>query len=271
MKEKLRYYLGVYGYKYRLEIRAELAGLSRTFCWLLMIPLSYLSGFYVLQVIVKESGGLHGWGSGETAFLFGLSMFSHGLQDLFFIRTRVLDELIQEGEFDRMLLTPLGIFTQFCFRGLNLCGLYDLVPGILVFGWGCMKTGFSWNTGNVLAVAAVIAGGTMISLSLYTVTGCLAFRFAESAALEDLNIRLIGKMTSYPLTIYPKALQMLFTFLIPLGFISFYPACGFLGKESAMDRMLPIPLETPALSLLAGLAGLAAARALLLFCIRRRL
>ena len=245
MKEKLRYYLGVYGYKYRLEIRAELAGLSRTFCWLLMIPLSYLSGFYVLQVIVKESGGLHGWGSGETAFLFGLSMFSHGLQDLFFIRTRVLEELIQEGEFDRMLLTPLGIFTQFCFRGLNLCGLYDLVPGILVFGWGCMKTGFSWNAGNVLAVAAVIAGGTMISLSLYTVTGCLAFRFAESAALEDLNIRLIGKMTSYPLTIYPKALQMLFTFLIPL--------------------------ETPALSLLAGLAGLAAARALLLFCIRRRL
>ena len=97
MKEKLRYYLGVYGYKYRLEIRAELAGLSWTFCWLLMIPLSYLSGFYVLQVIVKESGGLNGWGSGEAAFLFGLSMFSHGLQDLFFIRTRVLEELIQEG------------------------------------------------------------------------------------------------------------------------------------------------------------------------------
>ena len=128
MKEKLRHYFSVYGYKLKLEVRHELDDISWTFCWLLMIPLSCCAGFYVLWVILEQGGGLNGWGSGEAAFLFGLSMFSHGLQDLFFIRTRSVDELIRFGEFDRMLLMPLGLFGQFCMIGLNICGLYDLVP-----------------------------------------------------------------------------------------------------------------------------------------------
>ena len=282
MKKKLRHYFSVYGYKLRLEVRHELEDISWTFCWLLMIPLSYCAGFYVLWVMLEQGGGLNGWGSGEAAFLFGLSMFSHGLQDLFFIRTRSVDELIRFGELDRMLLMPLGLFGQFCMIGLNICGLYDLIPAVLLFAWGCGQVGFVWSAGNIFGVLLVIAGGTMISLAFYTVTGCLAFWFPKSSSLEDLNLRLIEKMTAYPLTIYPQALQAVFSFLVPLGFISFYPACGFLGMDSGIGRLLPermgnifaggfpLPAETPLMSLTVGAVCLIIARAVFLFTLKRR-
>ena len=282
MKEKLRHYFSVYGYKLKLEVRHELDDISWTFCWLLMIPLSCCAGFYVLWVILEQGGGLNGWGSGEAAFLFGLSMFSHGLQDLFFIRTRSVDELIRFGEFDRMLLMPLGLFGQFCMIGLNICGLYDLVPAAIIFAWGSRQVGFVWSAGNILGVLLVIAGGTMISLAFYTVTGCLAFWFPKSSSLEDLNLRLIEKMSAYPLTIYPQALQAVFTFLVPLGFISFYPACGFLGMDSGIGRLplkgpvesvmgdFPLPAETPLMSLAVGAVCLLIARAVFLLTLKKR-
>ncbi len=65
MKEKLRHYFSVYGYKLKLEVRHELDDISWTFCWLLMIPLSCCAGFYVLWVILEQGGGLNGWERGS--------------------------------------------------------------------------------------------------------------------------------------------------------------------------------------------------------------
>mgnify|MGYP005768628095 FL=1 len=122
----------------------------------------------------------------------------------------------------------------------------------------------------------------MISLAFYTVTGCLAFWFPKSSSLEDLNLRVIEKVTAYPLTIYPQALQAVFSFLVPLGFISFYPACGFLGMDSGIGRLLPqgpvgsvmrdfpLPAETPLMSLAVGAVCLFIARAVFLFTLKKR-
>jgi ABC-2 type transport system permease protein len=49
----------------------------------------------------------------------------------------------------------------------------------------------------------------------------------------------------YPLNIYPWILQLIFTFLIPIGFISYYPASEFLGKESGFHIPLSMALWTP--------------------------
>jgi len=51
--------------------------------------------------------------------------------------------------------------------------------------------------------------------------------------------------TMYPLSIYPFVLQMIFTFLIPIGFISFYPASEFLGQSSGFHIPFSMALWTP--------------------------
>jgi|GEM_PF-1487257 len=152
MLEQIKYYLGVMFYNFRLEILKELEYAIYSIAWLIMIPLSAFSGYYVLWLMTQQNGNINGWTIGELAFLYGLSMFSHAFQDMFFIQTRFIDYQILEGSFDRALLRPMNVFFQFCTENLNICGLYDLIPAIALFAYGCQKVHFVWNIGNVLGV-----------------------------------------------------------------------------------------------------------------------
>lgn len=267
MKE-IRHYLSVLFYNYKIGIQSEMEYISYTFSWLLMIPLNVLSGYYVLKVILDQRGTINGWQLGQIAFLYGLSLFSHGFQDMFFIQTRNMDARILRGEFDRALLRPLGVFFQLCTCQFNICGLYSLIPAVAVFAYGCHLVQFQWTMGNIISIIMVVIGGTLISLAVYMITGTIAFWTKKSSFLTDMNLTIIEKMTSYPMTIYPKAITNIFTFIIPLGFISFYPVCGLLKMDSGITYRFPIPIDLPVISLLAGIIFLGIARGFFLYALR---
>jgi ABC-2 type transport system permease protein len=53
----------------------------------------------------------------------------------------------------------------------------------------------------------------------------------------------------YPLSVYPFLFQWVLTFLLPVGFISFYPACEFLGQSARSSLPLELALWTPCVGL----------------------
>ena len=59
----------------------------------------------------------------------------------------------------------------------------------------------------------------------------------RSQPLVDASIELMARGTFYPLTVYPWHLQALLTFVLPLGFIGFYPP----ATSSARARTLLCP------------------------------
>ena len=65
--------------------------------------------------------------------------------------------------------------------------------------------------------------------------GALSFWTRRSSSLIGVTLSIASKTTMYPLTIYPKAIQAVFTFLFPFAFISFYPAAEYLGKDGSIQ------------------------------------
>jgi len=268
--ETLKHYFSVLLYNYKLEIKREMEYISYSLMWFVMIPVSALSGYYVLKVILDQSGTINGWNLGQIAFLYGLSLFSHGFQDLLFIQTRHIDSAILMGEFDRALLRPMDVFFQFITSTFNLCGFSSLFPAVVVFGYGCYLLDFEWSFGNILSVLMIIVGGTMISFAIFTLTGSIAFWTKKSSFLVSLNLTIIDKMTSYPMTIYPKLLTGIFTFIVPVGFISFYPACGLLQMDTGLEYNFPIPVELPIVCLGIGIITFIIAKKFFMFALRRK-
>jgi ABC-2 type transport system permease protein len=43
--------------------------------------------------------------------------------------------MVTQGELDRFIVRPLGIFFQFCFDKFNFIGFTDLIPGLCIFIW----------------------------------------------------------------------------------------------------------------------------------------
>ena len=48
----------------------------------------------------------------------------------------------------------------------------------------------------------------------------------------------------YPFSMYPEWMQFILTFLIPVGWVSFYPASGLLGIENRFCNGLLLPFVT---------------------------
>jgi len=197
--------------------------------WLLSNPLQFLFGIITVGVVTSRFQPLGGWTFGQVVFLYGLAIISHGLSVVFFIQTWYIEYYVTDGQFDRMIVRPLNVFFQFCFEFFNFIGLTDLIPGVIIFIYGCIASGFQFTLVNAVKVIAVIVGATFLRGGIYTVFGSLAFWTKRSGPLTEVNLALFDYTTKYPMNIYPKLIQGLFTFLIPMGFVAYYPASELLS------------------------------------------
>ena len=76
---------------------------------------------------------------------------------------------------------------------------------------------------------------TLIRGAVWIFCGSLSFWTKSTANFTDMVGALFERVSMYPLTIYPKWTQALFTFFLPLAWITFYPVKDMLGMgESAI-------------------------------------
>jgi ABC-2 type transport system permease protein len=245
----IRHYLSVAGCFTRMAIQRQLEYPLFLFSWLLMIPIQYFSGIWMLKIIVDRFQPLNGWDFPELTFIYGLGLLSHGIMVVLFINTWFIDNMVINGGFDRLLLRPMNVFFQLIASYFNFIGFIDLIPGTIIFIYGCQLVHFDWTIINIFKLALVIIGGVLIRAALFISLGSMAFWTKRNAALRGFALSILERTTMYPLNIYPYLIQVLFTFIIPIGFISFYPSVEFLNKNSGFQLPLGLAIWTPLVGL----------------------
>jgi ABC-2 type transport system permease protein len=103
-----------------------------------------------------------------------------------------------------------------------------------------------------LLLAWAAAGGVALFLALFVLQATMCFWTIES--LEMMNILTYGgvETAQYPLGVYRRVFRDLFTYVVPLGCVSYFPVATALGRSSW-------PTVFGWLAPIAGLAFLAAA------------
>lgn len=233
----MKHYANVTFEYLKISILTMLEYPSNMIGWLISNPLQFIVGFATIQFVVKEFGDIAGWNYGQLAFLYGLAIISHALSMIFFVRGWFMGFFVIEGEFDRYMLRPMNILYQFFFTEFNLIGITDLIPGICVFAYGCIQVGFQFNLRNCLVLLAILVGATFIRGGVYLIIGSTSFWTQSTTDFGAYTQELFDKTTMYPLSMYPEAVQFILTFLIPIGWVSFYPAAELMGIET--DVFMP--------------------------------
>jgi ABC-2 type transport system permease protein len=211
-------------------------------CWLIFIPLYSFGGLLLLKVIAIQFHGLGGWTFHGLAFFYGLGIVTHGLHIIFFFAVWHTQYYVLTGEFDRILLYPMNPFFMFIVQLFNIAGYIDITPGIVIFVYACLKLNIDWSALTVLKLAAVLAGGTLIRTGIFMISGAIGFfRDTRNSVTMFMVDFLAYNTTAFPLNIYPYALQIALTFLIPVGFINTYPAQDFLGMADTFS--IPVNLS----------------------------
>ena len=203
--------------------------------WLISNPIQFILGFATIKFVVEQFGEINGWSYGQLAFLYGISVISHALSMIFFVQGWFMGFFVLEGDFDRFLTRPLSVLYQFFFTNINVFGFTDLIPGILVFMYGCVQTEFSFTGANVVGIIIMLIGATLIRGGIYILLGSTSFWTKSANDFGQFTQEIFDRTTMYPLSMYPQTMQLVFTFLIPTGWISFYPVSELLGIETAFS------------------------------------
>lgn len=96
-------------------------------------------GFATIKFVVEEFETLADWNFRELAFLYGMAVLTHGLSVIFFTKTWYMGWNIIRGELDRMRLRPMNTLFQCLAGDLNFYGITDLIPGVILFVYGCVS------------------------------------------------------------------------------------------------------------------------------------
>ena len=184
MKKALRelcHYMDVTAHVIKMAVLTVIEYPSNIAGWLISNPLQFIMGFAIIKFVVESFGEINGWNYGQLAFLYGISVISHALSMIFFVQGWFMGYYVMEGEFDRYLTRPLGVLYQFFFTNINVFGVTDLIPGILVFIYGCAKCGVSVTVFFVLRVIVMLIGATLIRGGIYILLGSTSFQCTPRA------------------------------------------------------------------------------------------
>lgn len=229
MFQTIKHYASVSKAYFRISLLTLLEYPANVMGWLLSNPIQFIVGFATIKFVVEEFGSISGWNYGELAFLYGISVISHAMNVIFFIQSWHMGYYVIEGDFDRYMLRPMDILYQFYFTGFNPVGLTDFIPGLCVFTYGCIKVNYAWNVGSVINILVLILGATLIRGAVYLMLGCTSFWTKSVNSFSGYTQELFDKSTMYPLSMYPEIFQFVLTYLLPIGWVSFYPVSELLG------------------------------------------
>ena len=190
--------------------------------------------FGILFIIVLIDGqtvmDLEGWSRNEVLFIYGYSMvamaiFSTLSPNLY----QFGDRYIIQGEFDRVLLRPVNSLFQVLFESFNLESMGSLAVGLLVTFTTASSMGIHFGFIDYLWLLISAVSGGIILLSVFVTLASVSFHFEDRIGIAPpvYNIITFGR---YPLPVFNEAIQFVLRWIIPFGFVAFYPATHFLSK-----------------------------------------
>ena len=212
------------------RIRSQMQYRASFMLMLTVTTAGLMTEFIAVLLLFNRFEALAGWEVGEVALLFGLTSMAFGICEMFGAGFDVFPNTIRRGEFDQVLVRPAGVFVQVMAADFQLRRFGRIFQGAAAFGLGVYWTSVDWSMAKVLYLVMVLGSGAVLFTALLVLGATLCFWTVQS--IELINIFTFGgsEMTSYPLPIYHLLMQRFFTYIVPLAFVSYFPAVYLLNR-----------------------------------------
>jgi ABC-2 type transport system permease protein len=203
---------------------------------------SSLTGLFFLYFLLLGSGlaELGGWSKFEVLFLYGLSYLP---TSLFAIIAPNLyqfgDKYVIQGQFDRVLLRPINSLLQVLSETFNFESLGNFTVGVLTIAYAVSKLGLTLSMLDLLLIGLFSVAGAVILLSVFVIVASMSFHFEDRLGIAPPFYNLLN-FTRYPLSIFNAPLRFFLSWIVPFGFVAFYPASVFFEKQEALSLYSPL-------------------------------
>ncbi len=184
-----------------------------------------------IWVVMSQVPSLNGWSMDEVFLIYGLITLSKSINHMFADNLWTIGrQYVRSGSFDRFLVRPIDplfhlLADRFCHDGVG-----NFLVGLVLVMRSVQNLGIVMTPTNLLVLVGGVLSGGAIFIALNLITGTTAFWLMDAVPVMRMVFD-FHLFAQYPLSIYPRAISILLTWLIPYGFASFFPASLLLGRD----------------------------------------
>ncbi len=184
---------------------------------------------FTLFLIFDLVDAIGGWSFWEVLFLYSFVSLSRACWDTFMHNMITLSSKVRDGSFDRLMLRPVDPLFQLLAEKLDPDTVGELIFSLILVVITMSHFQLLADPVSVGLFFLLVISSTLCFASLHLVVNTTAFWAVETSALSFILWRL-DETTRYPLSIYPTWLKHFLTWIVPYGFVGYYPVQWFVGK-----------------------------------------
>jgi ABC-2 type transport system permease protein len=247
--------LGIYrrlvGARIRGQLQYRLSAVLHLFGTALISFLDFAS----ILILFGRVDALGEWSVSEVAFLYAISCISFAATDLVVGHLDLLPRMIREGEFDLVLVRPLGSLLQVIASDFALRRLGKVLQGAAVLAVALPHLEIDWTIGRAVVLVIAIVAGSVIYAGIWIAFATIAFWVVDSTEAANAFTYGGNYLAQYPINIFGPWLRRLVVFVIPIAFVGYFPALYVLGKEDELGLPRAFQFASPLVAVATFVAG----------------
>lgn len=205
---------------YRIDFLISLAAITAT-------NLIGVLSFFLISYNFKH---ILNWRYYELLFLYAFVLITTSVTDIFFDNNWNLKDSVYSGDFIKYKFRPINPFFYYMSEIFNAKAIGQFVIGfvMLVLCWIKLDLAISFTI--LLNLLIRIFTSSLVMAAIMNIAAASSFWIVNSRYIM-MMIYKFKDYARYPLSIYSPFFKLLFSTLIPIGFIAYYPSLDFLSVE----------------------------------------
>ena len=230
-KRGLGFYLRIYGKILVQDLKSKMSYRADFFISTIGMIISNLTGFLSFMILFRNFSSINGWNVYEMLFLYGFSLVALTPVQCFFDNNWNLRFMVRSGDFIKYCFRPINIFLYFISEVFDVKGLGQLAFGIgtLVYAWG--KLAIPVTPLVILELVIFLFAASLFMIAIMNFAAATCFWIINSGYVMVIMFR-FKDYAKYPASIFNGFFRILFTFVIPIAFIAYYPSLAVLRPEN---------------------------------------
>jgi len=196
---------------------------------------------FVLRNIFSKFSLLDRYNIYELYFNFCIIWFGHSAAQTIGRGFDKFSNLVVDGSFDLLLIRPRNIYIQIIGSDMFYEKISRVISTFILLIYSFFKITVNISLFKVFVLLLIIIGSIMMVLSVFIIGAAVSFYTIQG--IEFINIFTDGtkQLGQYPMGIFNGIVRGIFTFIIPLTLINYYPMKYLTGETcNYMYGLLPI-------------------------------
>lgn len=200
--------------------------------------------FPLVTVLIYANGAeFPGWNMWEVLLVQSVYSMSTGVSSMVLSSVVwVTMDHIRGGSFETVLLKPVSPLFFIMASNFDVQSIGLFLGGLIMTIIAAVHTGVG-SLPDILSFVVLFLAGLMVMCGMNLMMAAISFKWVGNSRIPEIfdSISNFGK---YPLTIFPKAVQILAVLVIPVAVIGFFPASALLGRleVTAFWALIPCAL-----------------------------